>query len=350
MKIRKVILWLVVCVIVVATIAFWPKKQKPAETSLAPIASSVSPMTVSTNPIQTQSVSTNSQLVTNMPIVAEANYHDKVVGLLSNYNDVPINFYGRLEDQHGDSIPYANVKFIVRVDSGIESDVIRSQVMADGNGAFSITGYHGQDLSVVPQKVGYTLATSGTFFKYSRLEDHPFTSDSYNPTIFKMWKLEGAEPLVEINKTFKIPHTSDPFFVDLITGNIMQTGGDLEVLVTRAQGKITGRKQDRLDWSVELTPVGGGIIETDYKTAQVTFEAPVEGYESNFSVLMNHNDSAWFDSIQKEFFLSSRNGQVYSKFSFSFEINDDPDGTMWIQFKGAANVNASRNWEATVPQ
>jgi hypothetical protein len=65
---------------------------------------------------------------------------------------------------------------------------------------------------------------------------------------------------------------------------------------------------------------------------------------------MNHNDPAWFNNIQRVFFLTSRNGQVYSKFSLDFGINKDPNGSMWLQFKGVANPSGSGNWEATVPQ
>ena len=45
------------------------------------------------------------------------------------------------------------------------------------------------------------------------------------------------------------------------------------------------------------------------------------------------------------FFVSSRNGQTYSKVLFSFTINQDPDGFMYASFRGVANTNGSRNWE-----
>jgi hypothetical protein len=65
---------------------------------------------------------------------------------------------------------------------------------------------------------------------------------------------------------------------------------------------------------------------------------------------MNHNDPGWFDNIQRVFFLKSRGGQTFSRFSLDFGINDDPNGTMWFQFSGVANPNNSRNWEATAAQ
>ena len=62
---------------------------------------------------------------------------------------------------------------------------------------------------------------------------------------------------------------------------------------------------------------------------------------------MSHDNPDWFDNVQKAFFMNTRRGQVYSKFSFDFGINADPSGTMWLEFKGVANVNGSRNLEAT---
>lgn len=60
---------------------------------------------------------------------------------------------------------------------------------------------------------------------------------------------------------------------------------------------------------------------------------------------MGQDNPKWFDNLQKVFFLKSRGGQVYSKFSMDFMINDDPNDLMWFQFKGVANDHASRNWE-----
>jgi hypothetical protein len=349
MKNRNLILWLGIMAIVVIAF-FLVEKQKPIRTESTTVIGPIPPDVVVSNLPASQTTPININITMETSNSVAANYHDKVVGLLSTYNDVPINFYGRLQDQHGDSVPYAAVNFIVRVDSGTESMVKRSKVMADGNGAFNITGYHGQDLSITPQKAGYVLATASTFFKYSHLEEHPFASDPNNPTVLDMWKLEGAEPLVGINRTLKLPYASTPLNFDLLMGNVVPSGGDLEILVTRAPGLISQRQQDHGDWSIQLVPVNGGIIESDFQTAQNTFEAPADGYENNYQVQMKHDDPAWFDNVQRTFFMTSRNGQIYSKFSFGFQINDDPSGLMWIQIKGVANTNGSRNWEVTAPK
>jgi hypothetical protein len=355
MKIRRSIIWLVAIVAVLIALALWFGKKQSVETPLAvSTATNIAPLaaTASSPPVSAPA-RTNVPIVqttkgVNLSNVPPQSNTERAIGLLSTYNDVPIDFYGRVEDQLGNAVDHAAVNFSVRVMNGQESTVNRGQVMTDGNGFFTISGYRGQDLGLVPQKAGYVLAMTGTLFKYSHLEDHPYVSDANNPTVIKMWKLQGAEPLVEINKTFKLPYTGASIFFDLVTGNVVPAGGDLEVIVTRAPGVITQR--DHGDWSIKLVPVNGGIMETDYHTSQVTFDAPADGYQDNYFVQMSHDDPAWFDNIQRVFFLTSRNGQVYSKLSLDFKINDDPNGTMWFQFTGVANANNSRNWEATAPQ
>jgi hypothetical protein len=359
MKIRHSIIWFTAIVVALIALLLWYWGEKPGEKSTM----------FSTQTNETLSIaSTTSALVssvavhTNVPMPQTTNGGDlskaprlsqqeRAIGLLSTYNDIPIIFYGQLQDQFSNGVPSAVVDFSVQVINGHENTTKRGQVVSDSNGFFTISpGYKGQNLALVPQKVGYVLATTGTLFWFSHLEEHPYEPDPDNPTVIRMWKLQGAEPLVQINKTFKLPYTGEPIFFDLLTGNVVPAGGDLEVIVTRAPGVITQRREDHGDWSIKLVPVNGGITETDYHTAQVTFEAPADGYQDSYFVQMSHDDPGWYDNIQKVFFLMSRNGQVYSKFSFDFGINDDPNSTMWFQFKGVANANSSRNWEATVPQ
>jgi hypothetical protein len=45
------------------------------------------------------------------------------------------------------------------------------------------------------------------------------------------------------------------------------------------------------------------------------------------------------------FFIQSRGGRLYSKLTFTFAINQQPDDYMWVELHGVANTNGSRNWE-----
>jgi hypothetical protein len=203
-------------------------------------------------------------------------------------------------------------------------------------------------LGFVPRKAGYALATTGTLFKYSHLEDLPYVSDPNNPTVIKMWKLQGAEPLVGINQRYKLHCTSAPINFDLLAGQIVPSGGDIQLTVNRASGVISGR--NRLDWSVHVAAVNGGLMDSGGQE-RVTYAAPVDGYQPTMAFVFSTNAPyKWFGGFNQGFFVMSRNGQVYSKLGLSFNINDAPDGFMSVTFSGVANTNGSRNWEATIPQ
>jgi hypothetical protein len=359
MKIRGSIIWFIVVMAALIALALWYGKKKPVEmppiasveTNTVPPAATVpsQPMSVpvhsTTSPAQ---VASSAPIVSNQPISPVLTDKAMLRQEILQANDADIVFYGRLEDQSGSAVGGAAVNFSIQYENANARGIQRGQVVSDGNGFFTISGYKGANLVIMPKKAAYALATTGTSFRYSQLTPGYFVPDAGNPTVIKMWKLQGAEPLVGINKTFKLPYTGEPIFFDLVTSNVVPAGGDLEVIVTRAPGVITQRNHG--DWSIKLVPVNGGIMQTDYHTSQVTFDAPADGYQDNYLVQMDHDDPAWFDNIQRVFFLTSRNGQVYSKLSLDFKINDDPNGTMWLQFTGVANANGSRNWEATVPQ
>ena len=266
--------------------------------------------------------------------------------ILSALNDVPINFYGKVEDQFSNAVANAAVNFSIRIYNGTESTVKRGQVMADDKGFFSITGYKAQDLGLGPQKAGYVLATADTFFKYSHLEEHPYASDPKSPTVIRMWKLQGAEPLLGINQHYKIPFTAAPIYFDLLASKIVPSGGDLKLMVNRLNGSISG--QNPQDWGFTVWAVDGGLMKSSEQPS-ITYQAPESGYHPSDMLTASSNRHG-IGVIQQDFFVQSRNGQVYSKIDLTFGINSTPDGFMSITFGGVANTNGSRNWEATASQ
>jgi hypothetical protein len=266
---------------------------------------------------------------------------ERMLGILSAYNDVPIDFYGRVEDQFSNAVADAAVNFSVRVYNGTESTVNRGRAMTDAHGYFTISGYKGESLGLAPAKAGYALATTGTLFKYSHLDDQHYIPDQNNPTVIKMWKLQGAQPLVSINQHYKLRYADAPMNFDLLAGKIVPSGGDLKITVKRPPGVISGR--NRLDWSVQIEPVDGGLIDTAGQE-KVAYWAPEKGYQPSVTLSASSNGHG-VELIQQGFFVQSRNGQVYSKVGFSLRINSDPDGLMNINFGGVANASASRNLE-----
>jgi hypothetical protein len=362
MRTQRSFFWLVIIVVVLTALVLWHGKKKPIETTVA-----LSPATDGARPaVSAARTRANASVHSNTPTVAhpasgapaptpptetptESKEQQAREGLAA-LNDVDIEFYGRLEDQFGNAVGDALIKFEVPFNNGRAVGVSRGTKTADGNGSFTISGYKGKSLSIVPAKAGYALASlnGGGIYSYLWSDSERVHPDRNNPTVIQMWKLQGAEPLVDISKEYKLPFTSVPIFFDLVAGKVVPTGGDLEVVVTRAPGPVS--KKSPGDWSIDLKPVNGGILESDFRTAQITFEAPADGYQDNYLVQMNRDDPAWHDGFDRQFFLKSGDGRVYSKFYLVFGINREPNEPLYFQFRGVANANGSRNWEATAPQ
>ena len=361
MKIRGSILGLVVIAAVLIALVLWYGKKRPmeasptasVETNAAPPAATAPSQPVSAplhpNAAATQVASSSAPTATSQPQSPQSPDRETLIKEILQANDADIVFYGRLEDQSGSAVSGAAVNFSIQYKDANGRDMQRGQVVSDANGLFTISGYRGANLGIMPKKVGYALSTTSTSFRYSQLTPGYFVPDAGNPTVIKMWKLQGAEPLVGINKTFKIPYTGPPINFDLLTGQIVPAGGDIKLTVSRSAGVMSGR--NRLDWSVQVEAVNGGVMDAGGQEG-VTYAAPQDGYQPSmvFAFSANTPPYKWAGGFDQGFFIQSRNGQVYSKLGLGFEINIAPDDFMYVTFSGVASTNGSRNWEATVPQ
>lgn len=358
MKIRRSIFGFIAIVAVLIALVLWFGKKQPVETSLtvSPATNVAPPVAITPSTPANVPVHTSAPPAQVAPTSAPASQsqspppQDKVTLLkeILQANDADIVFYGRLEDQSGSAVSGAAVNFSIQYENPNARGIQRGQVVSAGNGFFTISGYKGANLTIMPKKTGYILATTGTSFRYSQISPGYFVPDTNNPTVIKMWKLQGAEPLVSINQRYKFHDTDAPINFDLLAGQIIPTGGDIQITVSRSPGVVSGRT--RQDWGVQVGAVDGGLIEADGQEG-VTFEAPESGYQPSDSFIMSTNaPHKWFGGFDQTFFLKSRNGQVYSKVNFSITINQQPDDYVWVEFHGVASTNGSRNWEAAAPQ
>lgn len=251
-------------------------------------------------------------------------------------------FYGRVVDQYG--LPISNIVVTgnLAVMGGL-GDGAKNQTLtalSDANGFFQFTGLKGWQLGILVKKAGYAMnLRKGPIGKITCPNDRE---------TFTMWKLQGAEPLVEINQRYKLHYTSAPINIDLLAGKIVPNGGDISITVNRPEGEVSERNPQ--DWSVQVGAMDGGLIESSVGESRITYAAPESGYQPSDTLVMSSTNHTWSGGPEQTFFVESRNGQVYSKITFGIAINRNPDGLMDITFDGTANPDGSRNWEATAPQ
>lgn len=349
MKTRRLSVWLVAIVTLCAIALFRLNSGKRPDTSIGTTEQSNAGQTFPSPATKVGTVAgTIPAIVTgegvSSPTPANATTNTNRGQLMKSgldaLNDVPISFYGRLEDQFGNPVIGAEVAAAALVYNGSGSTTLHLSTISDGNGMFQLQAGNGESLGIMPKKEGYALASTNTSFKYSYMYQEHISPDPNAPVVIKMWKLQGAgQPLVQIDQKYRTPFTTSPITFDLIEGKIVQSGGDVEITAARPDGIIS--QQNPQTWGIQLKVANGGFIESSPDEARITYAAPDGDYQPVGQFDANNGPAL----IDKELFLQSRNGKVFSKVHLLFRINSNPDGFMSISFKGVANDTSSRNWE-----
>jgi hypothetical protein len=253
-----------------------------------------------------------------------------------------VHFYYQLEDQFGHPVSGA----MVRRHNDFTKSAQDAESESDAQGRFQETCKPGESFTLILRKQGYAMASLGLTGTYSEeLRIKQKTAQGSNSLIVvKMWKLQGSEPLVGINQNYKLHYTNAPIYFDLIAGKIVPIGGDFKITVSRAPDIMPMQK--KLDWNVEIEAVDGGLMDSA-GTERVTYFAPESGYEPSRTIdSTDRLPEGGLDGFHTGFYVKSRNGQVYSKLGFSVRIDLKTDDFIYFEFRGLANTNGSRNWEA----
>ncbi|MEI6197102.1 MAG: hypothetical protein WCS42_22530 [Verrucomicrobiota bacterium] len=246
MNIRRPIFWCTVVVVALVALILWhgttsttkPSSKASVETN-GEASSASGPGQTAGNAFTSTVTATVSASTANPAASVTPDKGAQIKEGLAKLNDIGIDFNGRLEDQHGNAVANTTIDASVRIYNGSRSTVDHFSVVSDANGLFRVKHGNGESLSLMPHKAGYVFAMTKTSFNYSYMYPDHFTPDPNNPTVIKMLKLEGAEPLVSINKEYKIPHTDKPIYFDLMAGKIVPEGGDVKIIVNRPSGEIS---------------------------------------------------------------------------------------------------------------
>ncbi len=343
MKIRPLVLWTCIFAIVLLVL-FWFTKRPgtKAVSSQSSTARNVVESTPEENaPFSRRRVTARqASVVTNgTPIEAK---EDRARTVLSELNDVPIIFYGTLQDQFGNPIAGAEIIGSVIIDNGVREGTEKVSAISDANGFFKLNGGNGESLGVMPRKEGYALTSTQTEFKYSHFyPESRHLPDARNPIVFKMWKLQGGERLIHFQFKARIPCNGESERFDLQTGRRVESGGDILIQV---ESPTKANAIEKYSWKAVLQPVDGGIIPYAARMESV-FLAPEAGYETKFITGYQQDALPWSSRFNGSFYLKARNGGTYSKIDFGIVTDAVKDGSVPVMISGYINPAGSRNLE-----
>lgn len=262
-----------------------------------------------------------------------------VIHLIEGENS-PITFFGKVIDQNGDPVSGVKATATIRqwyvkspVTLAYGARFIPVEKESDSSGRFEINGKTGDSFGIeFTPKDGYSLSPTTS-------RGYGTSSGSFeNPVIIKMWKEGTKEPLIGGSHVFGID-SGKIYTLDLLEGKKIEgeTVGDLRVSITRPND-INSR--EKFSWSFSIEVIGGGLVEAP-PDDEFMYLAPELGYQPKFEMQFEPKTQNWLGTVKRQFFIRSRNGQVYGR--IQMEVIAIYNRHSAIEINYAVNPAGSRN-------
>ena len=244
----------------------------------------------------------------------------------------PLNFYGRVIDQNAQPVANARVGLAWNDIKGSHEKNIES----GNDGRFELKDVIGKVLSVQVGKNGYAGAASSTKrgFEYSAFWDQDFyLADKENPVLFRLWKLEDAEPMYFWDKLKKLTVDGQKVWFDTKTGRLGASG---DVAFSTKRGATYAPRQ--FDWSLSIEAAPGGGLALSKE--ELMFEAPEGGYEPSWTQDIGGKDASYAISKSVNFYLKTPDGK-YAAIKTEIGHMTIPEGE--VNLSAYVNPSGSRN-------
>ena len=211
----------------------------------------------------------------------------------------PIDFYGRVVDEHGNPVPSASIHFRW-IETPAEDGERTADTQSDPEGLFSLQGKQGRSLTVWLGKDGYYSSHKGQMGFLYALGQEIHSPDPRNPVIFRLRKKgQGVELItsdngVRPNLAIRIPKNDTPVRVDCFQKQA-SLAGELEI----RQNKPPWR--EATEWSFRMSIPDGGFVENE---DEFQFEAPASNYPSAVEYRFTKSETNWTTHVTKQFYIT----------------------------------------------
>lgn len=250
-------------------------------------------------------------------------------------------FYGLTLDDQGNILSGVMVTGLVTVAQyGGELQHLPVTTSSDVDGRFEFDIADGQVLMVAANKGPDYIPPPWQWFQYSPMENNrPIHQPSISePVPFVLTKRQKEEPLFEVDRGWAARNTGEPVRIDLTTGKVVPTGGDIVVSIYCPEPYKAG---DKIPWRLVLSATGGGLVPVQAERLDYMLQAPAAGYQE-FVVEHAKDAPDWVSQFEGKFYLKARNGGLYAKLRFGMHTRWDERGVLF-GIRALVNTNGSRN-------
>jgi hypothetical protein len=216
----------------------------------------------------------------------------------------PIQFFGKVVDEHGNPVEGATVRFQVTDLSA--TGVSEYHTKSDIAGLFTLTNVTGKHLGVFVSREGYyTSKTNRTAFEYAAGggQHGIFVPDSQHPVVFQLRKQGEKTNVVKKGGNFRLPLDGTPVELDLINCKEVPVGtGHISVQCWVSDLSMSYG----FTWRWRISVREGGLQEA---LGEFLFEAPEMGYEPFEEGQITMEAKPWRNSVDRRYFLKLADGR-----------------------------------------
>lgn len=256
----------------------------------------------------------------------------------------PITFYGKVVDEAGNPVPFADVEYSFA--NKVMANGSTAKTQADASGCFKLSG-HGIAVGLSVRKEGYYPLgeqSAGNFVYSDVAGPLSVYDDPKKPALFVLKKRGTVEPLLVFErKKFDPTKTNLPVFLDLSTGLVVEIENKSTVkfetqLDQAAMQTPSFDGDDPVSWKCTLSVTGGGV---KVREGELDFVAPEDGYQASDIIDMPASlGDKWIGGIFRSYFIKLSNGN-YARIDVRYSMGP----VSVIKVTGYYNPAGSRNLE-----
>jgi hypothetical protein len=273
-----------------------------------------------------------------------------IVAQIADIFTTPIEFYGKVVDQHGNAVEGADVEFSVSDDPTLSGRRNVQHRTTDALGLFEITGIRGIAIYVSASKPGYYKVydnpgsvgqdASQRSFNYSKGKGPGLHQpDKSNAAVLVLHKSDNSEPLIHQPKeAWAVSNDGKPRRIPL---SPKLPNGPHSIFVECLLDEKQKNSKGHYPWKIKLSVPNG---ELALRKGRLEFEAPTEGYSPSveYNMPTTPADARWSDIVIGSYFVHFHDGH-FGRFDFRFTAYRDSD----IDFESHLNPKVgSRNLAA----
>ncbi|MET0063935.1 MAG: carboxypeptidase-like regulatory domain-containing protein [Candidatus Thiodiazotropha endolucinida] len=255
---------------------------------------------------------------------------------------VPVRFYGRVIDQNGAGVAGARVNMVIGGGGSLAPGTGLTYFETDAEGYFEVKA-KGQGVSILSVEHSQV---ADVFFRNHHdgrkaIAAHLEATDRWGaqsnwhsyerrekPFEIRAWRVTKFEKIISKSGAYHIP----------VNGEDVLFNQSLKISCKRNE---MSDYEDYGDWSITMSPVEGGIQETD---ALYLNEAPQGGYVPAITVSKRKSDPDYTHRIYpaRHYYYRAKNGSIYGSLEIDFQPFSKKDNCI-LMTKMKLNPSGSRN-------